>query len=85
MIVNTPWSSISLEKLCLMLQFMDDAKKAGFKLECLGTCTSRAKAFLSIEMNKTELEERMKEVIGKIISLQKELELQKNHETELQK
>ena len=57
-----------------MLQFMDDDIKVRFKLECVGTFTSRAKAFFSIEVNKTKLEAKMKEVTKKI-ALQKELEL----------
>ena len=66
-----------------MLQLMDNVIKAGFKLECVGTCTSRAKVFLSIKVNKIELETEIEEVIEKIASLQKELELQKSHEVEL--
>ena len=61
-----------------MLQFMDDAIKVGFKLECIDTCTSRAKTFLSIEVNKIELDAGMEEVTVKITSLQKELELLKS-------
>ena len=68
-----------------MLQFIDDAIKVGFKLECVSTCPSKAKVFLSIEVNKTELETKMKEVTRKIASLQKELKLQKSRKTKLQK
>ena len=58
-----------------MIQFIDDAIKVGFKLECVGIYTSRVKASLSIKVNKTELEAKMKKVTEKIVSLQKELKL----------
>ena len=64
---------------------MNDAIKARFKLECVGTCTSRAKAFLFIKVNKTKLEAEMKEDTKKIASLLKELELQKSRKVKLQK
>ena len=75
LITDAPWSNISPKKLCLMLQFMDDAIKAGFNFDYVGTYISKAKAFLSIEVNKTELKAKMKEVTRKIVSLRKELEL----------
>ena len=48
---------------------MDYEIKVGFKLECVGTYTFRAKTFFSIEVNKIGLEMKMKEVTRKIISL----------------
>ncbi|MBA0860408.1 hypothetical protein Goshw_017456, partial [Gossypium schwendimanii] len=65
--------------------FMDDAMKAGFRLDCIDFCTSKATNFLFMEANKTQLKTEMKEVTQKIASLQKELELKKVGETELKK
>lgn len=68
-----------------MLQFMDDAMKAGFRLDCIDLCTSKATTFLLMEANKTQLKTEMKEVTQKIAYLQKELELKKVRKTELKK
>ncbi|TYJ09713.1 hypothetical protein E1A91_A11G158800v1 [Gossypium mustelinum] len=65
--------------------FMDDGMKAGFRLDCIDFCTSKAPTFLFMEANKTQLKTEMKEVTQKIASSQKELELKEDGETELKK
>ncbi|KAH1047514.1 hypothetical protein J1N35_038298 [Gossypium stocksii] len=64
---------------------MDDAMNVVFRLACINSYTSKARAFLSKEENKTQLEIEMKGVTEKIDSMQKELEPTKAHKVDMKK
>ena len=63
---------------------MDDAVKVGFRLECLTSCMSKAKAILDMQVDQTQVETHLGEVNKKLTSLKQELETYQHEQLELQ-